>query len=167
MDETTTAGVLAYMAYRVVDSRRRDLRETIALRLFKQNGTVSAAEVDEGFAAEWVEPDAQEVADLVARKAQASVAWHEGQSAVAVDGAERQLAKAAKLSEQAAEAERAADLHRAEADALLADAHAAQELLEAAEAAGGNAARAPSPNDAEAKAQVADAVGGASSPGGN
>lgn len=167
MDATTVDGVLAYMAYRIVDHRRRDLRETIALRLFKQNGSVSAGEVDDAFAAEWVEPDGQEIADLVARKALAAVAWHEGQAAVAVDGAERQEEKAAKLDEQAAEARQAADTHRDEAEADLVDAAAAAELHAAAEAAGGNAARAPSPNDAAAKAEVADAVGDAGAPGGN
>ena len=166
MDDTTIDGVLAYMAFRIVESRRRDLRETIAIRIFKRDGTVSAEQVDEGFAAEWVEPDAQEVADIVARKARAAVEWHNDEAARIEAGADNQDAKAAHLVAQAEAAIEAGNNTRAEAESLRADGETARLLLAAAEAAGGDAGRAPGGMDAEAKAAVAEAVGVAGTPNG-
>ena len=159
MDDDTEAAVLAHMAYRIVESRRRDLRETIAVRFFRQNGTVTAAEVDEAFAAEWIEPAPHEIADLVARKAAASVDWHHAEAGRLEASTAAQADKAAKLREQADEVEAANAAVLANADQVRAGADVAQALLDAAEAAGGNAVRAPGGVDAAVRAQVAEALG--------
>ena len=167
MDDDIKAAVFAHMQYRVVASRRRELRETIALRLFRLNGTVTAAEVDDAFALEWFEPDGQEIADIAARKAEAAAEYHRSEAAQAIAAAEVASAKATKLRAQADQADAAVADAGPAAEEALERADTAAEVLAYAEASGAVAARAPSGADAVANAQVADAVGDAGTLGGN
>lgn len=163
MDDDTIQGVLAHMAYRVVDSRRRDLAETIALRLYRANGSVTADEVAAGLAAEWVEPDPAEVANLVARKAQAAVLFHQAEADAQAAQLANLQAKAAKLQAQADQAKATADHLAAELAAGNTAQADAQAVLDAAVAAGADPGLAPSGADAQARADVAAAVGEATS----
>ena len=159
MDDDLKAAVFAHMQYRVVASRRRDLRETIALRLFRLNGTVTAAEVDDAFALEWFEPDPQEIADIAAHKAEAAVEYHRTEATRAAAAAEVASAKATKLRAQADQADAAVADAAPVAEEALERATDAESVLAFAEASGAVAARAPSGSDAVANAQVAEAVG--------
>ena len=167
MDDDTKAAVFAHLQYRVVQSRRRDLRETIALRLFRLNGTVTAADVDDAIAWEWVEPDSQEGADIAARKAAAAVEYHKGEAAQAHLTAAQARAKAARLRAQADHADAAEASTQGDADAALARADEAAEIVAHAESEGASAGRAPGGRDVAANAQVAEAVGNAGTPGDN
>lgn len=161
MDDETAAGVLADMAVRVVESRRRDLRETIALRLLASNGEVTAAAIADQFAAEWVEPDPSEVANIVARKAQAAVAYHQREADEAAVDAERQALKAERLAHQADHARAAAANRAGEAAPALERKADAEAILAKAVADGADPGAAPGGQDAAARAQVAEAVGAA------
>lgn len=165
MDDETTQGVLAHMAYRIVGSRRRELAETVALRIFRRDGSVTAEQVAAQLEAEWVEPDPAEVANLVARKAQAAVQFHAAEVGREAERIANQRAKAADLAAQAEAAAALADELEAEyadspASARQAD---AQALFDAAVAAGADPGLAPNGQDVQANAQVAEAVGVATS----
>lgn len=151
-------GVLAYMAFRIVDNRRRDLADTIGRRLLADNGQVSADEIRAQLDIEWVEPDPQEIRDIVARKAQSAVEYHQRESAEAAKATARLEDKAARLEQHAAEARLAVDGPAVEAEAALGRAREAERIEVAAVAAGGVPGRAPTGMNAEASAQVADVV---------
>lgn len=168
MDAETIDGVLAYMAYRIVDNRRRALAESVALSILRDTGEVTVAQVQARVDAEWIEPAAQEIKDIVARKAQAAIDYHLGERPVAerqvevLSGKlEKAKAEVASLEEALAAAQASTEVD--EIDARQADARA---IFEAAVAAGGDPGRAPQQNDAAAAAQVADVVGEATRNGG-
>lgn len=168
MDQATQEAVLAHMAYRVVGNRRRQHAETIALRLLHTNGQVTGDEVAAALAAEWSEPDPQEVANLVARKCAAAAAYHAVEAAeagTAVDRAERAVARA--LERLAAAEARLAQAVQGQAVEEAQEAQAAAEaLLALAVEQGADPGLAPGGADAAAAAQVAEAVGDAIDSGG-
>lgn len=136
---------LDQMAADIYERRRADIAESIALRLFRANGSVDQAAVDAAVDAEWEGPDSQTVRDLVARKVQAAVA-HEGTVAeharTAVANSEAKVAKFRDLL-AAVEADHAALISGKESDAATARAVEWQELLDAAVAGGADPGRAP------------------------
>lgn len=166
MDAETTDAVLAEMAYRIVANRRRDMADSIARRLLAKNGSVSADEVKAALDVEWVEPPADEILNLVARKCATAVDYHEREitlEASRVDRAERRVRNA---EARLAEAQARLDQVRAAADesAGARAADDARALLAAVQAAGGDEGRAPVGADAAASAEVAEAVGEAIGP---
>lgn len=160
MDEQAKEEAVAAIVSRHVESLKRDLRQTIALRLLDENGSVSAEDVAERFTAEWSPPDPQTLAHVVAKKTAAAVEFHrrevEWENRV-VDLAGEKLAKV--------EERHAAQLAAARADLDAAESSAAPEeatarLREAEELAAfagarGDASKAPPPRSTSAKAEAA------------
>lgn len=158
MTSSQNDGVLAYMAYSIIESRRHELAQDIALSLLRKQGSVTADQVRVVLDAEWVEPSAQELADLVAHKAEASVAYHNREVEAAIEAAERLSGKAEKLNEHVVAAKSAADEAQSEVEAAQDRREQAEDIAAAAVAAGGVAARAPQGTDAASAAAVAGVV---------
>jgi hypothetical protein len=166
MDERAKAEAVAEIAARHLDSLKRDLRQTIALRLLDENGAVSQEEIEEQFAAEWTAPDAQTLADVVAAKAAAAIEFHrrevEWETALVANA----VLKADKVREKQQRLVEAADAdaEAAQASPAVTEAEArlryAEALAEYA-LARGNPSEAPPSRFRKANADPATGEGGA------
>ncbi len=128
---------LQEIADRIVAFRTRDAKLDVARRLVETTGSASADEIAAALA-DWKPPEGEALADLVARKCDAAVAFAEAE--VERERAARavQAEKAEKLRRQADEA--AAEAARPVDESGIAE---AREVLAAALAVGGDPARAP------------------------
>lgn len=153
------AAVLAQMAQRRIDAMQHRLRRDIAVRLLEETGSVTAEQVAEVFAAEWVPPDPRQLADMVAAKAAAAVAYAREEAEQAQLVVARLEAKAAKFAALLASVEETIAEAHAYADEGPARVEAALALLAAAQL-DGDATSAPPPAGTDVLAQVAEVKGG-------
>ena len=165
MDEQAKADAVAAIAARHVEVKRKTFRDQVALRVLEEQGTVSLDEIDARFQAEWVEPDARTLADVVAAKTAAAVEFHRREVAWEAEAVERAREKVDRVRETAAGlvASAVADLEAAEASSAPGDAR--QRLADAVElaeyaAARGDASAAPPPLYVTATAKTANGKGG-------
>lgn len=136
---------LAEIRDRIVAHRTQEARQDAALRLVTQTGAAPADAIEAALA-DWAPPSGATLDDLVTRKAQAAVSYHEREveaARVAVEGASAKVGEFEALLDKARyDAEQAvADDPVGAAETALSE---ARETYQAAVAAGGDAGRAPS-----------------------
>jgi hypothetical protein len=136
---------LQEMADEIRARRRVVIEESVALRLFRENGSATKAEVDAAVEAEWDAPDAQVLRDLVARKLDAAVAHEQVVADQAAEAVRKSEAKVVRYQEIAdgVKADHEALVALNEVDAALARKAEWQALLDEAVAAGADPGRAP------------------------
>lgn len=144
MDDKTKDGVLAAIAYRRVEALRRDLLTDIVTGEYTATRELPPVErVRARFDALWVPPAPAYLADMVAAKCTAAVAFHESELVWAATEIDRVGAQARPAGERelnvanAVEEDQAGRIRQHRADA--------QALLERAVSAGGNPQAAPPP----------------------
>lgn len=141
------------------DAMHGQLARDVALQLLDENGSVSAADVEQRMAAVWTEPDEQTLGNMLAAKARAGVEHEDGELSRArecVTSAEATRDKYAALAEHAAAGVDEAHRILAEVEARLAD---AQELSDVA-ATIGDAAAAPQGRSVDASAGAGESRNG-------
>lgn len=136
---------VAQMAQGRVESLRRMARKEIALRLLEANGSVSAEEVQAKLDAEFKAPEVAQLLHQLQAKAESGLAKAKVE-------ADRRAVAVAKVAEKVLKYERLLAGVRADEEAVIGKAAAAQEavveareLVDFLKAAGGDASLAPAP----------------------